>query len=92
MEEWQQFFIDGGYEVDDMYKAFKERMYHEAETGVDFNVEVAEAEQAQSYKEQREEDNLLRYEKEEHYRRVWAAKQNYTFKPREYDPNKRYKR
>lgn len=73
---------------DVMYQMFKDRMEAEAQgdTLAETRKEIVER-----LDREEEENNFCNYEKTEYYREQWAKKKGYEFKPKPYNPDKRYR-
>lgn len=83
---WQDYFMDNP-EAEEMYQAFKERMEDDDEH---FDAQDERRQRAKRAERDRKEEHLLRYEKQEYYRRQYAERKGYEFKPKEYDPGAKY--
>lgn len=79
------------HHIEAMYHAFKERMYHEAETGTDWDLFEEAQKAVDNLIAEEAEDHYYRYTRTEHYREQWAIKNGYVFKPKEYNPQEKYR-
>lgn len=85
---WREYFNNCDEETEEMYQAFKERLEDEAHGDV-LEHTPEELREMQECKD--EEWNYIKYEEEEMYRKRYAKMKRYKFKPRPYDPKKKYK-
>ena len=79
---WEDFFLDNDYE--ELYDAIKERMAWEFSNDDQFwdrHDELHKRQKRMAFDE--EEEKLLKYERQEFYRKRHAEKHGYTFKPKD---------
>lgn len=90
---FEQYFIHhkDPHQIEDMYQAFKERMYHEAETGTDWDIWLETQEAADRQIDEEADEHYCKYLKSEYYREQWAIKQGYLFRPKDYNPQEKYR-
>ena len=90
---WKQWFADNP-EHTEMYEAFRDRFKAEQEDPDlewSFDADEERTKRADRAESDDAEEHHCRYESVEYYRKAWADKKGYTFKPKEYDPEGKYK-
>lgn len=86
--DWKEYFRNNP-ETEEMFQAFKSRIDEDPEDTFDLEEDIESQKRVEKrHHDEENESNFLRIE---HFREQHAIKKGYTFKPKTYDPEERYK-